>query len=184
MKARTLCSKVSLIPSDTGGIAPRNSRWKQSNQHKHMSSISGVSSAASLYQPNQNGFGQFIQSLNALGTALQSGNPSSAQSALSTFQQNLPINSQTSSSQPFGNNTQANSDYTSLVNNVQSGNTTAAQSDLAKLQADLKAGHGHGHHHHGGGSPPPTTSTDSTTTNSTSDTLDANSSGSLLNVTV
>jgi len=142
-----------------------------------------VSSAASLYQTSQNGFGQFIQSLNALGTALQSGNPSSAQSALSTLQQNLPSSSQTSSSQPFGNNTQANSDYASLVSNVQSGNTTAAQSDLAKLQSDLKAGHGHGHHHHGGGAPP-TTATDSTTSSSTADTLDANISGSLLNVTV
>jgi len=53
-----------------------------------MSSIASVSSAASLYQAgqtrSQNGFGQVLQSLNALGTALQSGDASSAQSALST----------------------------------------------------------------------------------------------------
>ena len=128
-----------------------------------MSSISSVSSTTNLYQPtNQNGYGQFIQDFQAIGSALQSGDLSSAQSALATFQQNLQGNSQTTSSQPFGQNSQANSDYQNLVSALQSGNLSNAQQAFASLQTDLKAAHrGHGHHHHS------SSTTDSTALNST-----------------
>jgi len=150
-----------------------------------MSTVSGLSSTdlySSYSSANQSGASQLFQNLNALGTALQSGDPSTAQSALSTLQTTVSSNAQGSTSQPFGNNTAANSDYNTLVNAVNSGNTTDAQSALTKLKADLKSGHAHGHHHHGGGAPPPapTSSTDSTdTTSSTTGT-----SGNILNVTV
>jgi hypothetical protein len=55
-----------------------------------MSSISGLSSAAGLYSPSQTtnsgATNPLLQDLNALGTALQSGDTSSAQSALSSLQ--------------------------------------------------------------------------------------------------
>ena len=150
-----------------------------------MSSISSLTSS-SLYSPylttNPNNPSQLLQNRNALGTAIQSGSTSSAQSALSTVQQTLSSNPASSTSQPFGNNTTANADYTTLVNDVQSGNLTDAQNALTKLQSDLKSGHGHGHHHHGGGAPPPQTSdtTDSTSSSFTTD----GTSGNVINVTV
>lgn len=152
-----------------------------------MSSISGLSSAASLYPyqtTNPSSTGQLRQNLNAVGTALQSGDVSGAQSALTTLQQTLANNPQSSTSQPFGTNTAANSDYQSLVGAVQSGNVSDAQKALANLQTDLKSGHAHGGHHHHGGGAAPSTSTDTTTTNSTTDADGDNDGSSVLNVTV
>ena len=55
-----------------------------------MSSIASVSSATNLYQTTApTSSGQYIKDFQALGTALQSGDLASAQSALSTFQQQL-----------------------------------------------------------------------------------------------
>jgi hypothetical protein len=143
-----------------------------------MSSISSVSSTTNLYQPaNQNGFGQFVQDFQAIGSALQSGDLSTAQSALATFQQDLQGNSQTSSSQPFGKNSQANSDYQNLVSALQSGNLSNAQQAFASLQTDLKAAH-KGHHHHHSSS-----ATASTTTASNPAASFLTDSGNGLNVT-
>ena len=149
-------------------------------------SISSVSNANSLYQTYQSsnpaGTSQFLQNLSSLGTALQSGDTSSAQSALTTLQQSLPTSAQ-NSNQPFGNNSQANSAYQNLVSDVQSGNLTSAQNDLSQLQTHLKSGHAHGGHHHGGkpATPPPTD--DSTATTSTTNDSDS-TSGNFINVTV
>jgi hypothetical protein len=123
-----------------------------------MSTISSVSSTTNPYPTtNQSGLGQIVQDFNSLGSALQSGNVSAAQSALSAFQQDLQSNPQLSSSQPFGDNNQADRNYQSLVSSLQSGNLSSAQKAFASLQTDLQAtqttpkkGHG-GHHHHGGG---------------------------------
>jgi hypothetical protein len=104
-----------------------------------MSSISRVSSAGYLNQPiNSNASNPLMKSLQAVSSALQSGNISQAQSALAKFQKQLQGNSQTSSSQPFGNNSQANSAYQSLVSSVQSGNLSVAQQALSSLKTDLK----------------------------------------------
>jgi hypothetical protein len=106
-----------------------------------MSSISGLSSTTDPYQAtNLNAFVQFVNDFNAIGNALQSGNLSSAQGALATFQQDLPGNSQTTSNQPFGNNTQANADYQSLTSALQSGDLSGAQKAFASLQNDLEGG--------------------------------------------
>jgi DNA-binding FadR family transcriptional regulator len=106
-----------------------------------MSSISSISSvAANAYQPiNSNGAkSQWIKSLQAVSSAVQSGDLSKAQSALATFQKQLQANSQTSANQPFGGNRQANSAYQSLVTSVQSGNLSAAQQALSSLKTDLR----------------------------------------------
>jgi hypothetical protein len=104
-----------------------------------MSSISRVSSAANLQQAiNSNASSPLMKSLQAVSSALQSGNVADAHSALAKFQKQLQGNSQTSTSQPFGNNSQANSAYQSLVSSVQSGNLWTAQQSLASLKTDLK----------------------------------------------
>jgi DNA-binding FadR family transcriptional regulator len=152
-----------------------------------MSTISSVSSTTNPYQTadqtaDQNGFAQIIKDFHSIGSALQSGNVTAAQTALSAFQQDLQGNSQTSASQPFAKNSQANTDYQSLVGALQSGNLSSAQQAFASLQTDLKAGQtssktahrGHHHHHRSGGGSADsllnslTTGSTTTSTNSTS----------------
>jgi len=170
----------------------QNCRQKKNERKPYMSAISSVSSTSNPYQTTaQNGFAQIVQDFNNIGSALQSGNVSAAQTALSAFQQDLPGNSQTASSQPFGQNSQANTDYQSLTSALQSGNLSSAQKAFANLQKDLqsaqtstKSGH-RGHHHHGsgGGSAASlinsltTSSSTSPATSSTAAATPANSSG-------
>jgi len=142
-----------------------------------MSSISSVSSSNPAYQNyNASNVKQTIQDFQAIGNALQSGDVSTAQSALTTFQQALSnsSNSQSSTSQPFGKNSQANTDYQSLVSSLQSGNLTTAQQAFTSLQKDLKPVH-KGHHHHHGSS-----TTTASTANSPASTT--GSAGSLLDI--
>ena len=149
-----------------------------------MSSVNSVSWANSPYQAtNQSSFAQFIKDFKAIGSALQSGDVSSAQSALATFQQDLQGNSQASATQPFGKNSHANTDYQSLTSALQSGDLAAAQKAFASLQTDLKAAHKtHHHHHHGSSTTPPTTPANNTTTSSAVDN-DGDNNGGLVNVT-
>jgi hypothetical protein len=148
-----------------------------------MNSISAISSATNPYETtNQNGFGQTLQDFKAIGSALQSGDVTTAQNALTTFQQDLQGNSQTSSSQPFGKNSQANTDYQNLTSALQSGDLSGAQKAFTSLQSDLKAVHKGHHHHHGASTTPPATTTSSAATSSTVDS-DGDNDGSNLNVT-
>jgi hypothetical protein len=104
-----------------------------------MSAITGVGSAISPYPiTNQGGFDQIVEDFNSIGAALQSGNVSSAQTALVAFQQDLHTNPLTSASQSFGGNSVANADYQSLVGALQIGNLSNAQRAFASLQADLQ----------------------------------------------
>jgi len=131
-----------------------------------MSSISNVSSTINPYQTQpQNNFAQMAQAFKAIGSALQSGNLSSAQSALATFQQALggsassssaSSSSSSSTNQPFGSNSQANTAYQSLISSLQSGNVSGAQSAYNNLQDGLKSSNQpaqaqRAHHHHGSG---------------------------------
>ena len=138
-----------------------------------------MSPVTNPYQTNyQAGYGQMVQNFDAVGSALQSGDLATAQSALTTFQQALPGSSSTSASQPFGKNSQANTDYQSLTSSLQSGNLAGAQKAFTSLQKDLKpaqtaqAAHKGHHHHHSSSATDATTaattasSTASSTTNS------------------
>ena len=124
-----------------------------------MSTISGVGSTTNPYPiTNQGGFDQIVDDFNSIGAALQSGDISSAQTALMAFQQELQNNPLTSANQSFGDNNQANTDYQSLVGALQRGNLSNAQMAFANLQSDLQSvqtptntGHGNHHHHSGGG---------------------------------
>jgi len=148
-----------------------------------MSNISSVSSTAySVQTPNQNAFVQFFHDFNAIGKALQSGSLSTSQSALSTFQQDLPA----STNQPFGDNSQANTDYLRLTSDVQTGNLSDAQKAFASLQNDLQgaglAKTHKAHHHDFSSTTPPTTPADGTATTSAVDGGGEND-GSVLNST-
>jgi hypothetical protein len=130
----------------------------QVKEQTYMSTIAGVASTTNSHQTaDQNGFAQIIKDFNSMGRALQSGQVSTAQTALSAFQQDLQGNARTSASQPFGNNSQANTDYQSLVGALQSGDLSSAQKAFASLKTDLNAAQTstktarRGHHHRGSG---------------------------------
>ncbi len=145
----------------------------------NVSSISPVNSTPSPYPTaSPDGFGQLVTDFQAIGSALQSGNVSSAQSALTAFQQVLPgstqPNSQTAATQPFGKNSQANTDFQNLTSALQSGNLATAQQAFASLQNDLKSAQsansvhkGHHHHHHGSSATAATSSSTTPATGST-----------------
>ncbi len=101
----------------------------------------------------------------SLGTALQSGSLSSAQSAFAKLQQDLEVATDPTLNQaqavyaamqgtaPASGASAVSTDLSALQQALQSGNTTSAQSVLAKLEQDLQ-GSGvavlhHRHHHHG-----------------------------------
>jgi hypothetical protein len=100
-----------------------------------MSIISGVSSASSaeIYQIADSGNSGVStpQNLSALSGALESGDLSQAQSALTA----LSVSG--TSVQPFGNNVEADSDYDSVVGAVDSGNFSAAEVAFSNLQTAL-----------------------------------------------
>lgn len=103
-----------------------------------MSSIPSVSSAGYLDLPdNLQVANPLTKILQAVSSALQSGNIAAAQRALAKFQNQLQGNASTSASQPFGNNSQANSAYQNLVSSIQSGNLSVAQQALSSLKTDL-----------------------------------------------
>jgi hypothetical protein len=133
-----------------------------------MSNISSLASSTNAYQAtSQNAPGQLAQNFQAIGSALQSGNLTSAQSALATFEQNLQASSQSSPNQPFGKNGEANTDFQAMAGALKSGNLSSAQQAYTSLQSDLKgaqsAHQGHHHHHHGTGATVASTTTSANT---------------------
>lgn len=144
-----------------------------------MSSVSSLVSASNLYPTvPQNPMAKALQAFSALGNALQSNDLTSAQTALAAFQQALPTasgNSQSSQSQLFGGNSQANTAFQTLTTALQSGNLSGAQSAFSSLQTDLQSAapgagktHHRGGHHHGAAAPADTVNSTSTSSSSTS----------------
>jgi DNA-binding FadR family transcriptional regulator len=151
-----------------------------------MSSLS-VNSVNSYSQTYQNKVQQQQQDFQALGSALQSGNLSGAQTAFAALQQQLQSQSAQTTQQPSSSNSSSSnpvsSDFQTLSNALQSGNLSDAQNAFAQLQSDLQTQRGHGHHHHHGGSrgassAPAQTSTTSSSSSSASD-PNGDSSGAL-----
>ena len=112
---------------------------------------------------SKNSCQQIKQEFQHLGSDLQAGNLSQAQSDFATLQQNLPGSSRaTSGSSQSSSQSSAQTlpgTLTAAVNqlaqDLQSGNLSAAQSDLASVQQDVQqigtqqgAGSAHHHHHH------------------------------------
>jgi hypothetical protein len=152
---------------------------------------SNISATTSPYYQaiDPSSFKQRSQDFKALANALQSGDLSSAQSAFAAFQKDLPSSSQASSSQanssqPFGQNSQANKDFQTLQNSLASGDISGAQSAFTALKKDLKSAGGvqgsHHHHHHHGSNAAATNSASSTSANTTGS--DSSAVNSLLNI--
>jgi outer membrane protein assembly factor BamD (BamD/ComL family) len=138
-------------------------------------SVSGISS--SNFSQYNSGVGQQIrQDFQQLGTDLQSGNLSAAQSDYATLQQALPQNNANSQTQTAQNANPIQQAFAQLSQALQSGNLSAAQQDYATIQQDAQNQQStatHRHHHHGGGganSAASATSADGTTTSASSNT--------------
>lgn len=124
-----------------------------------MASIGMLGTAAleSLFsRSTQSSTDKFKQAFQQLGQDLQSGNLQQAESDLATLQPNFNPNQPTSTSSssttstsnstlPTGTVSQA---FNQLAQDLQSGNLTAAQSDYSTLQQDLQSGHQQFHHMH------------------------------------
>ncbi len=131
--------------------------------------------AGSTSQPDS-----FQSDFAALLSAVQSGNITTAQSALTSIQSDLQgatagySPSSTSSNSPTSavagaTSSSPMSDLDALFAAVKSGDMTGAQAALAQFKTDAQSstqqatGHHHHHHHHGGGGSEASTSTPSTT---------------------
>jgi hypothetical protein len=142
--------KSGRVPTDTDGYG-ENCDANVKTTKRHMSAISAIPAVISpSAHTHGNGIvvAKMTHDLEAIGSKLKSGNLSAAQTALSTFQQNVQGNP------PFGMNSQANMDYQNLMADVQSGDLPAAQKNFDRLQTDLKpekattkSGSGGQHHH-------------------------------------
>ena len=80
---------------------------------------------------------QIQQEFQQLGQDLQSGNLTAAQSDFTTLQNDLPQTSSTSSSTSQSNNPIAQA-FSQLSQDLQSGNLTAAQQDYSTIQQDFQ----------------------------------------------
>lgn len=124
-------------------------------------SVTGISSsilaALSGSGNQQNKFQQIQSEFQQLGTDLQSGNLSGAQSDFATLSQNLAGLTQAASSAATATTgTPSNSlvqAFSQLGQDLQSGNLTGAQTDYTNIEQDAQQSlsqqvSGHHHHHH------------------------------------
>jgi hypothetical protein len=137
--------------------------------------VSGVSSATNPFSNYlQSKYNQQIQDFQGLASAVQSGDLSTAQTALTAFQKDIQNNPQgplaTALSDP---NSQISKDFQALQTALQSNDATSAQSAFATFAQDLQALHHHRHHHD---------KADSDSTQSTANTSGTNSTSSLVGV--
>jgi hypothetical protein len=114
-------------------------------------SVSAISSSLQTYQNTvlKNNLQQFQQEFQQLGSDLQSGNVSGAESDLSALQQSVPGFSGSSS----GNNPISQA-FNQLSQQLQSGNLTGAQQDYANLKQNFdERGAEFRHRHPANGTP-------------------------------
>jgi len=112
-------------------------------------SVSGISSSSFVNYSAQ--YVQRIQQeLQQLGTDLESGNLSAAQSDFDTL---MPLGSQPVSVASTPSNNAIAQDFSQLGQNLQPGNLPAAQKDYTNFRVSIprQASPPHRHHHHGGG---------------------------------
>lgn len=151
--------------------------------------INSVSSGTNVQPASTNdGFGQLFKDFKSIGGSIQSSDLTSAQTALTSFQQDLQNNTQKNPlSQLFSNNPTLGKDLTALQTALKSSDPAAAQNAFKTLAQDMqgamKAQKSHGHHHHkkvendgdaddGTKSPTPAASAPASATESASSVLD------------
>lgn len=153
--------------------------------------ISSIGSTTNAYQAStQNAFSQAFNDFKNIGSAIQSGDLTSAQNALTAFQSDLQSNSgQNPLSQLFSNNTQLGNDLTALQTALKSNDATGAQTAFKSLVQDMQgamktqASRGHHHHHHHVDNDSQSANSTTNSSSSTSDsTTGSTSTGSALNV--
>lgn len=111
-------------------------------------SVSGCSSG-SYASGAANPFKQTFQDFRGLGSALNSGDLSQAQTAFASLQSDLQTTSQNGKTSPLlDTSTQAGKDFQTLQSALQSGDTDGAKKAFAAVRQDLRAAHAHGHRHH------------------------------------
>ena len=109
--------------------------------------LTSISSTVGLYTSQSQTASAWQQDFQALGSALQSGNLSGAQSAFSALTQSGTGGFGGMSAAALQNQTVAN-DFNALSTALQSGNVADAQKAFATLRQDLSGlGHSHRHHH-------------------------------------
>jgi len=147
--------------------------------------ISNVGSTTPAYQAaSTNSFSQLFNDFKSIGSDIQSGELSSAQSALTTFQSDLQSsNGKDPMSRLFSNNSTLGNDLTALQTALKSNDPTAAQNAFKTLTQDMQSAlktqgaHRH-HHHHAQSASTPAISPDS----GTDPTTGSSGTGSTLNV--
>jgi type VI protein secretion system component VasK len=147
--------------------------------------VSSIGSTTNAYQASStNAFGQLFSDFKSIGSDIQSGDLTSAQSALTTFQTDLQnSNGQNPLSKLFSNNSTLGNDLSALQTALQSNDPAAAQNAFKTLtqdmQTSMKSQGTHRHHHHHGQSSSASTALLDSTTDSTSG---SSSTGSTLDV--
>ena len=116
--------------------------------------VSGVCSTTSTQNTAANdGFGQLFSDFKSIASTIQSGDLSSAQTALTTFEQDLQNNTgKNPLSQLFKNNGTLSKDLDAVQTALKSNDPAAAQSAFKTLGEDMqtamKTHRSHGRHHH------------------------------------
>ena len=118
--------------------------------------ISCVNPVSTSYQTSAtDGFNQLFSDFKNIGSSIQSGDLTSAQSALTTFESDLQNNTgKNPLSQLFSNNSTLSNDLAALQTALKSNDTTGAQSAFKTLIQDMQSAmktqgpHRRHHHHH------------------------------------
>jgi hypothetical protein len=160
-------------------------RQKLVKNLKYMN-VSSVSSATNPYQASStDGFNQLFSDFKGIGSSIQSGNLTSAQTALTSFENDLQSSTGTNPlTKLFSNNSTLSTDLTNLQNALKSNDPSGAQSAFKTLTQDMQTAmktqgtKRHHHHHHADND----ASSSSTSSNSTNSTASSSSTGIGLNV--
>ena len=152
--------------------------------------ISSIGSTTNAQQTSAaNSFNQSFNDFKNIGSAIQSGNLTTAQSALTAFQSDLQSNSgQNPLSRLFNNSSKFSDDLTSLQTALKSNDSASAQNAFKTLVKDMQgamktqAPHGHRHHHRVDSDGDNDGSTATAATSATDSTTGSTSAGSTLDV--
>jgi|GEM_PF-1135206 len=156
--------------------------------------VSNVGSATNTTPPPPtDGFGTLFKDFKGIASDIQSGDLTSAQSALTTFQTDLQNNTgKNPLSQLFSNNSTLGNDLTALQTALtakdSAGATNAFKTLTQDMQSAMKAQKSKHHHHHhqvkndGDADDKGASATTSSTTSTSGSTASASSSGGTLNV--
>ena len=165
-------------------------RHKAGRNNFKIMTVSSIGSTTNPYQPaSANDFNQLFSDFKSIGSDIQSGDLTSAQSALTTFQSDLQSSTgQNPLSQLFSNNSTLNTDLTALQTALQSNDPTGAQNAFKTLTQDMQSAmktqgaHRHHHHHRAENDGQNSSSTTASSDSATDSTVGFSSTGSTLDV--